>query len=385
MHRIVVLGAGFAGLTLASELDGLAEEGKASVTLVERNDRFSMGFTMQWALAGRRALEEGARPYASLQARHAAFVHDEVVGIDPGPRVVVTKSGPLAYDSLVVALGAELAPELLAGLSEGAYNLYDPAQVTQFRDAVARLEEGVVTILVASTPFKCPPAPYEYAFLVDDLLRARGVRERVRVVLTTPEPQPMPVAGKAVGDQVRGLLAERGIGYFPGHKPKAVGLGRQAVIYEGGEEVPYTVLGAVPPHRAPKPLREAGLADASGFVPVELGTFRTSFDGVYAVGDVAAIRLPNGGPHPKAGVFAEAQALAVARALAAEIEGREAPGGYAGKGVCFVDVGRDQAAPAEVDLLGKDGPSGTIRPPSADGLAQKRVFERERFERWFGG
>ena len=172
MERIVILGAGFAGLTLASELDDLARSGSADVTLIDRSDRFSMGFTMQWVLAGRRAPEEGARLYTSLRTRHVRFVHDEVVGIDVGACVVRTKSRRLPYDRLVIALGAELAPDLVPGLADGAYDLYELSSVLQFKDAIERLESGVVAIVVPSVPFKCPPAPYEYALLVDDLLRA---------------------------------------------------------------------------------------------------------------------------------------------------------------------------------------------------------------------
>jgi sulfide:quinone oxidoreductase len=194
----------------------------------------------------------------------------------------------------------------------------------------------------------------------------------------------MPVAGKAVGDAILRMLAERGIDYFPGRKPKAIDASGRTVSYENGAVLPYDLLGAVPPHRAPRVVRDAGLADASGFVPVELGTFRTSVANVYAVGDVAAIRLPNGNPHPKAGVFAEAQALTVARNLAAEIlQGPTTA--YLGRGVCFVDVGRNMAAAAEIRLLAEGGPQARIEPPSAKGLEEKSQFERERFNAWFGG
>jgi len=384
MTHIVILGAGFAGLTLAVELDTLAAQGKVDVTIVDRAPHFSMGLNLQWVFAGRRSPQEGQRMYASLRPRHVRFLHDEVVAIDAAKGVVRTRSTSLPYDRLVLALGAELAPDLVPGLAEGAYDLFDLDSVLQFRDAVHRVDGGTLLIAITATPFKCPPAPYEYAFLVDDALRARGVREKVRLVLTTPEPQPMPVAGKAVGDAVRAMLAERGIEYLAGHKPKAVDAANRRVAYENGAELEYALLAAVPPHRAPKVVRDAGLADASGFVPVELGTFRAQAPNVYAVGDVAAIKLPGGGPHPKAGVFAESQALSVARHLAAGILGGEPPT-YPGRGTCYVEVGRNEAAPAEIRLLEEGGPAARIEPPSVKGLELKRRFETERFERWFGG
>lgn len=382
--RIVILGAGFGGLTVAETLDPLAGMGKADLTLVDRNASFQMGFSMQWVFAGRRRPEEGERPYSSLATRNVTFVHDEVAAIDPANRFVQTRSRRLPYDHLVLALGADLAPESVPGLGEGAYNLCDLESVGQFRAALDAIDKGVVVIAVAATPFKCPPAPYEYAFLAHDILKDRGVRDKVRLVLTTPEPQPMPVAGKVVGEQVKAMMAERGIEYLPGHKPKLVDVRARTVAYEKGKDLPYDVLAAMYPHRAPKVVRDAGLADESGFVPVELGTFRTSTAGVYAIGDMAAMKLPNGSPHPKAGVFAEAQGMAVAQALAAVLGGQE-PGKYEGRGVCFVDAGEDKAAPAEIHLLAEGGPKSNLDPPSVEGLMGKRKFERDRFLRWFGG
>ena len=381
MDRIVILGAGFAGLTIAAELDAAAE-GKAQVTLVDRNASFQMGLAMEWVLAGRRLPDEGQRWYGRLRTHHVRFVHDEVVAIDASSRVIVTKAHRLEYDHLVVALGAELAPELVPGLAQGAYNLCDMSSVAQLRDRVATLDGGRVVVLIASVPFKCPPAPYEYALLIDDVLRRRGARECTEIVLTTPEPQPMPVAGKAVGDAVKAMLAEHRIEFRPGMKPRAVDAQRRVVTYEDGSTQDYTVLAAMPPHRAPQVVRDSRLTDASGFVPVKLGSFETEIANVYAVGDLAALKLPNGSPHPKAGVFAEAQGFFVARTLLASL-GMGPPLEYTGEGVCYIDVGDDKAAPVRAHLLHPEGPRLVLEPPSALGLDEKRQFERERLEKWF--
>jgi len=383
MRHVVILGAGFGGLTMAAELDSLAKAGKAKVTLVDKSPQFSMGFSMQWAMAGRRKPEEGQRPYASRLMQDVKFVHDEILLVDTTRRAVKTRSQTLAYDFLVVALGAELVPETIPGLAEGAYNLCDLRSVLQLKAALESIEKGAVVIAISSLPFKCPPAPYEYALLIDEVLRKRGVRERTRLLLTTPEPQPMPVAGKAVGDAVKSMLAEHKIEFLPGHKPTSVDIAEREIAYENGSKIAYDVLGAMAPHRAPKVLKD--LVDASGFVPVELGTFKTSAPDVYAVGDVASIKLPGGKPHPKAGSFAESQARAVAGNLIALLEGREPATRYSGQGTCFVEIGQNMAAPAEADLLGPEGPRVTLNAPSEAGLEGKRQFERERFAKWFGG
>lgn len=378
----MILGGGFAGLTLAVELDSLAVSGQADVALVERMPAFQIGFAMEWVLAGRRSRDEGARPYSALRARHVRFFQDEVVAIDAPGHVVQTRAARLPYDHLVIALGAELAPELVPGLAEASYNLCDMTSVQQLTAAVGRVESGTVVILVAALPFKCPPAPYEYAFLIDDALRRRKVRDHVRVIVATPEPQPMPVAGTVVGDAIKALLADRGIEFLPGRKVKAVDVGKRVAGFEDGSELAYDVLAAMPPHRAPKVLRDAGLTDSTGFVPAKLDTFETAVQDIYAVGDAAALKLPNGTLHPKAGVFAEAQALTVARSIAAKIDHRDRSE-YTGSGVCYVDVGREEAATAEASLLDSAGPKIVLHPSSRSGLDDKVRFERDRLRRWF--
>jgi len=382
MRRVVILGAGFAGLTLAEALDPLAGQRKVDVTLVEGARRFQMGLAAQWALASRRGADGGAREYKSMRMRNIRFVNESAQAIDTGGRSVRTASGKHAYDDLVVATGAELAPELVPGLAETAHNLCDMASVLRFKEDLEKIRSGTVTILITRLPFKCPPAPYEYALLADEVLSERGVRNRCSIVVATPEPQPMPVAGKAVGDAVRGLLESRQISCRFNHKVKEVRRGSNSVAFEDGSYVEYSVLAAMPPHRAPKVVRDAGLCDGSGFVPVDLATLRTATPGVFAVGDVASLKLPDGRPHPKAGVFAEAQAAAVAQTIRSEVEGGGA-GAYPARGACFVDVGRGQAAPAEMDLLAQGGPLAQIGAPSKEGLDAKAAFEAERLSRWF--
>lgn len=369
-------------MTLAVELDSLAVSGQADVALVDRMPAFQIGFAMEWVLAGRRGRNDGARPYSEMYARHVRFIQDEVAAIDAPGHMVHTRSARLPYDHLVLALGAELAPELVPGLAEAAYNLCDMNSIQQLTAALGRLESGTILILVTALPFKCPPAPYEYAFLIEDALQRRKVRDRIRVILATPEPQPMPVAGPVVAEAIKALLVDRGIEFLPGRKVKAVDAGKRVAAFEDGSEIAYDVLAAMPPHRAPKVLRDAGLTDSSGFVPAKLGTFETAIQDVYAVGDAASLKLPNGSPHPKAGVFAEAQALTVARSIAAKIDHRN-PSEYTGTGVCYVDVGRDEAATADASLLDSGGPKVVLRPPSRSGLDDKVRFERERLRRWF--
>ncbi len=383
-RNIVLLGAGFAGLALATELNDVAASGRARVTLVDRKTHFNMGFSLQWALMGRRQPIDGMRPYTSLLADHVRFVNDEIVRIDTETRTVHTRTQDLPYDDLVIGTGCEMDPQRIPGLAEASYNLCAIDDVMQLKQRLEEVESGAVVIAVSATPFKCPPAPYEYALLMDELLRTRGVRDDVPLILTTPEPHPMPTAGPKIGAVVAEWMADNGVELHTQHRIASVDPAARRITYENGFELDYAVFSAVWPHRAPTVVREAGLTNEMGFVPVEFGTFETTTPNVYAVGDVAATRLPSDKPHPKSGMFAEAQATVVGRNLAARITSA-ALEEYPGKGACFFEMGGDMATAVSADLLPLEGPRMTMQPPSEEGLELKAEFERERFARWFGG
>jgi sulfide:quinone oxidoreductase len=155
-------------------------------------------------------------------------------------------------------------------------------------------------------------------------------------------------------------------------------------VLEDGDEQPFDLLIAMPPHRPPEVVAASGLTGPHGWIPVDPGTLATSHPGVYAIGDVTLIPLASGLPLPKAGVMAELQGLRVARTLAAEIAGAEPPPPFDGKGFCPVELGTEAAARVEGDWYATPEPIVTIDGPSAERAGEKAEFEREHLAGWFG-
>lgn len=205
--------------------------------------------------------------------------------IDPERKAVLAGDRELRYDALVVALGAALAPETFPGYAEAAHDFFDLDGAAALAEALRTLDDGRVVVAIPGLPYKCPAAPYEAALLVDAVLRRRGLRERSEVAVFTPEPQPMPVAGPAMGMAVSGL------------------------VFADGARERFDLLAAVPPHRAPEAVRRSPLANEQGWITVDPTSLRTRYADTYAVGDVTQIVLANGKPLPKAGVFAHGEAL----------------------------------------------------------------------------
>jgi len=193
-------------------------------------------------------------------------------------------------------------------------------------------------------------------------------------------PIALPVAGPTESARLEAILSAAGITFLPGRK--AVEVMASTVRFADGTERPFDLLFAVPPHRCPAVLVDAGLAAAGGWVAVDPRTLATAFPRVYAIGDCTVIPLAHGMPLPKAGVFAEAEGEVVAERIAAELVGRASDRGFTGEGVCYVEVGKGQAAAVRGSFLA-DSPRVEFSPPSTDLRGEKVAFEAERLERWF--
>ena len=307
----------------------------------------------------------------------------EVLSLDVGTRRIETSAGSLNYDRLVLAPGAELVPSALEGFPSDARNLYTLEGVLQLREDLRTFRRGKVVVLISSIPFKCPAAPYEAAFLLDYHFRRLGLRRSVSVDIVTPEPQPMPVAGPEVGKALVGMLEDRDIGYHPLSKPSRVEVASREIVLTSDARIPYDLLVGVPPHRAPGFVRDAGLVDGGGWVPVDARTLETSADHVFAIGDVAAIKLASGMFLPKAGVFAHRQAEAVAKTIAAELTSRGDGGTFDGIGHCWVETGFGKAAFGSGDFYATPAPRIRLRAPRRTLRWGKVLFERHWLRRWF--
>lgn len=335
---VAILGGGIGGVVAARRLRSLLSA-DARVVLVERQPLQAYPPSYTWVMTGRRRPEAITRDLRRLRRKGIELIEGSVEAIDLGARRVATTSAEIAYDYLVVALGAELAPERVEGLGETAFSYYQVAEAERLHGELANFDGGRVAVVIASLPYKCPAAPYEGAMLLDTLFRKRGVRNRVGISLSTPEPQPLPVAGPALGAAVTAMLREKEIAYAPGRKTAKVDRDTREVVFEDGTRERFDLLVAIPPHRPPRVVRESSIAGPTGWASVDPGTLATASEGVYAIGDTTAILLPDGLPLPKAGVFAHREAEVVARNIAAQVARSTKGRRFDGSGSCFLETG----------------------------------------------
>ncbi len=380
-HRTVVLGGGTGGLVAARELRRRLPADHR-VVLVDRAADHVYQPSMLWQMVGERRLSQFTRPLERLRSRDIDFVHAEAQALDVDNRMVVTAAGELEYDQLVVALGARLAPETVSGFDEMALDLYSPEGCARIHAALADLDEGVIGILIPAMPYKCPAAPYEAAFLAEAFVRRKGVRRNVEIHLFTPEHMPMPVAPSALGESVADLLAARGIQYHPLFTFQELRPETREVVASDGRAHAVDLLMVVPPHQAPEVVRSSPLLGVSGFVHVDPHTLQTDYEDVYAIGDVATIKLPGGKALPKAGVFAHAEGKVVAQRIADGVEGKASNATFDGHGYCWIELGDGRAGFAGGDFYAEPEPRVKLRRPGRPLHWGKVAFERWWLHHW---
>jgi sulfide:quinone oxidoreductase len=365
----LILGGGFGGISAANSLRRLlpAEHG---IVLIDRAADFHVGAGKTWLALGERKYDEIARPRKSLLRRGVHHIQARVLALELADRRITTDADALRFDQLVIALGADLNAAAIPGLA-AAESLYTIEGAQRLGHVLEQFSGGEVVILIPRIPFKCPPAPYEAAMLLQDAFERRGLGGKARITLCTAEPAPMPTAGPEMGQYIRGELEQRGIGFQPQKKTVEVdGAGRR-VVFEDGSEARYDLLIAVPPHEAPKVVRDAQLTGPSGWIPVDPLTMqvKTATGEIYAVGDVTAVPLPGRYKPdvalslPKAGVFAEAQGRVVAHQIAAKILGSVPRETFDGKGYCYLETGGGRAVKADGSFFELPHPVMRKQPP----------------------
>ena len=372
--RILVLGAGFGGLELATSLsDEFGEE--VEIVLIDKNEGFVFGFSKLDVMFGRKLPNDVVHPYRDLDKPGLRFVRATIHSIDPVAKHVETDAGAFDADIVVIALGADLHPSATPGLTEAGHEFYTVPGAFVLRDELARFEGGDVIVGVTSTPFKCPPAPSETALLMHDFLTRRGVRAGSSISLVMPRGVPIPPS-PAASEALLVAFAERGIGWYPERLVRHLDPARKVAVFSDGAEMPFDLFLGVPVHKAPAVVEESGLT-VDGWVPVDPLTLETRFEGVYAVGDVTSVGTP------KAGVFAEGQASVVAGQIASTLRVGSSPSTYDGRGVCYLEFGHDQVARVSVTFLSGAAPAGELEGPSPEIAADKDAFGSSRIQRWF--
>ena len=373
--RVLILGAGFGGLELATSLtESLGDE--VEVTLIDKNDSFVFGYSKLDVMFGRVEPESIHIPYTEMTNPAVSFRQETVTAIDPVGKTVSTSGGHYEADVLVIALGADYDFEHTPGVKDGAPEFYSIPGAKALQQPIADFTGGTVVVAVTTPNFKCPPAPCEASMLLWQNLTDRGLADSSRVVLVTPFAIPIPVSA-STSDAILCEFANAGIEFMGSSVISEIDVENKTVRIADGRAVDYDLVMIVPIHKAPDVVLESGMT-VDGWIQVDPDTMRTTYPDVFALGDVAAVGVP------RAGVFAEGQARIVASQLIAEVRNDSADDRYLGQGACYVEMGNIGVGRVDVDFRGGPKPRADFTAPSIMTAADKAAFGATRRNRWFG-
>lgn len=383
MKTIIILGGGVGGIVTANELSR-SLNGKHKIVLIEKNKEHTFAPSYLWMMTGERNKSQVSVPLKSLLKTNIEIVNATVNEIVPAERKVTAGGQEYHYDFLVVALGADLAPEKMKGWDNNIHTFYSYDGAEKLHETLKNFQGGKVAVAVSSMPYKCPGAPYEGAMLIEDFFTTKGIRDNVAIDLFTPEPQPLPVAGPELGNAVQSILDKKGIRFLPKMQLDSVDTKLKQLFFNGKESFEYDLLVAVPPHQAPEVIRKTDLANANGWINVDPASLQTKYENVFAIGDIASIPLPGRWVPdkpmmlPKAGVFAHLQAEVVAKNIVKKIHGEKSDEKFCADGYCMLEAGEDLAGFAYGDFFGEPHPQVHLKQ-----IGKKWHIGKVLFEKWW--
>lgn len=376
--HVVVLGGGFGGLSSANELRNSLSSSQVKITIIDKKDWFMVGFAKLWIINGTRTFENSIGSLNELSKKEINFIKDEILAIDLQNKNVKTASQNISYDFLIISMGSVLIPKKIPGLKENGLNLYDHNQLSKIHDRLMDIKSGKIAISIMRMPYKCPPAPFEASLLIDSMLKKRGVRNSIQIDFYSPAPITLPAAGLEVSKQILELVNSEKIIFHNSCKIKSVESNK--LIFENNE-ADFDLLLFIPPHIAPRIIYDFGLAKEPGFISIKRDC-KTSFENVFAIGDVTSMIVTETITVPKAGVFAEGEGIVVAKNIISKIQSKEELVLFDGKGGCFIESGKETASILEVDMFSQSKPSTSLSKSTLDNLSKKIEFEKEQMTKW---
>jgi sulfide dehydrogenase [flavocytochrome c] flavoprotein subunit len=351
--KVVVVGGGPGGATVAKYV---AKDGGIDVILVEPAEQFTTCFHSNLYLGGFRPWQELTHSYDKItKAYGIEHIRQMAAAVDRDKKTVrLSGGGTQAYDRLVLAPGIDLKFDSVPGWSEEASNDAPHAwkagpQTELLKRKLDALSDGATIVMIAPpNPYRCPPGPYERVSMMAHVLKAKG-HKTSRIVIIDPKEN----------FSKQGLFMEGWQKHYPGmiewQDPKMHGGvknvdAKSMTVKTDLGDYKAQLINVIPAQMAGKIARDAGLANASGFCPIDPENMRSASDGnIYVVGDAC---IP--GDMPKSGFSANSQAKVAAMMVRGELaNGRTFPARYTN--TCWSLIETDDTVKVGGTYAAKDG------------------------------
>lgn len=383
-HHILIIGGGIGGTMTANHLvTKLYPEllsGKVRITMLSNSPWHYYKPAFMYVAFNAFFRDELRRKQRDLLRPEIDFQVEEVERFDFALECVQCKSGKrLNYDHLIISTGCVPSPERIEGLAEGGDHFYQHAPARQLADKLARMEKGRIFITVTfpktpNVPHQCGIAPIETTLMLDDMLRRRGVRDKVEIVYTYPTVSQLLrnclFLQKDTCEILPTVFEQRGIRFQRGFTLSHVDPDSKVAYSQEGQSENFDILMATPPIRAVQAVRDSGISkaqDGEGWLPTDHETMQVlGMKNVYVLGDTVDL------PVSKAGGACHNQSPVVVNNIASQIRFGRTCDAYDGRVVAIAQMGLDEGMPLWYDYQQDVKPT----PPNKIAGMMRKGFNR---------
>jgi sulfide:quinone oxidoreductase len=342
MKHVVILGAGTAGTMMANHLHHQLKHPDWEITIIDEREEHHYQPGYLFLPFDIYAPEDIIKTIEEFIPKDVKLVKNKINRILPADnKIELTGGVEIAYDILIIATGAKIAPEETEGMQgsewqKSVFDFYTFEGALALRNKLRDWEGGKLVVHITEMPIKCPVAPLEFAFLADSFFKHKHMRDKVEITYVTPLSGAFtkPKATEALEH----LLHEKGINIEPDFAIEKVDNERKEIVDYGGKIIPFDLLVTVPTNKGDALMERSGMGDDLNYVPTHKATLQSiDHKNIFVLGDASNI------PASKAGSVAHFEAEILTDNILRFVHGEPLKEEFDGHANCFIETGNGKA------------------------------------------
>ncbi len=377
MKKLIILGAGTAGTTMASHLKKKLKPSEWEITIIDQRKEhyYQPGFL--FVPFGLYKPSDTFRDISRYIPSGVNLITTRIEKVIPGENLIELGNGSkLSYDILIVATGAVSSPDEVTGMNgpewyKSVFDFYTYEGAVALSEKLKNWEGGKLVVHLVEMPIKCPVAPLEFTFLADAYFRKRGIRDKVEITYVTPLSGPFtkPKSNTALNY----LMQEKNISIISDFAIAEVDNEHKKIVDWGGDEVQFDLLVTVPTNKGDELWARSGMGDDLNFIPTDKHTLRSrDYENIFVIGDATNV------PASKAGSVAHFQAEILTENIMHYIKGEALQASFDGHSNCFIETGHGKALLIDFNYDHEPVP-GTFPIP---GIGPLKMLKEKRVNHW---
>ncbi len=342
MKHIVILGAGTAGTMMANHLHHQLKHPEWEITIIDEREEHHYQPGYLFLPFDIYAPEDIIKTIEEFIPKDVKLIKHKINRILPADNKIELDGGDeMAYDILIIATGAKIAPEETEGMKgpewqKSVFDFYTFEGALALRNKLRDWEGGKLVVHITEMPIKCPVAPLEFAFLADSFFKHKHMRDKVEITYVTPLSGAFtkPKATEALEH----LLQEKGIHIEPDFAIEKVDNEKKEIVDYGGKIIPFDLLVTVPTNKGDELMERSGMGDDLKYVPTHKATLQSKdYTNIFVLGDASNI------PASKAGSVAHFEAEILTENILRFVHGEPLKEEFDGHANCFIETGNGKA------------------------------------------